>query len=150
MKKIIALFAIMLTLAVTVNAQLTTSVLDKTKTYVEVTTDYTLTNTTAAYWQINAQNDWMSAQDVIVNLDSASGNHTNVAVALYGRKSDQTSTWTAIGSAVNWKGKTSDTTIIISNTTEVGYRQFKVTFTGTGNGTTTISNMEFKLWNGIP
>lgn len=150
MKKIIALFAIMLTLAVTVNAQLTTSVLDKTKTYVEVTTDYTLTNAVAGYWQINAQNDWMTAQDVIVNLDSASGNHTNVAVALYGRKSDQTSTWTAIGSAVNWKGTTSDTTIIISNTTEVGYRQFKVLFTGTGTGTTTISNMEFKLWNGIP
>jgi len=73
-----------------------------------------------------------------------------MAVALTGRKSDQTSTWTAIGSTINWKGTTSDTTIILSNTTENGYRQFKLTFTGTGTGTTTIANTEFKLWLADP
>ncbi len=149
MKKLIAIFAI-LTLTISVNAQMLTTQLQRGQTYTEVTTDYTLTNTTAKYWQINALMDEMTAQDVIVHLDSLAGDHTNVAVALSGRKSDQTSTWTAIGSTVNWKGTTADTTIIISNTTENGYRQYKLTFTGTGTGTTTIANMELKLWKGIP
>jgi len=149
MKKLIVIFAI-LTLTISVNAQMLTTQLQRGQTYTEVTTDYTLTNTTAKYWQINALMDEMTAQDVIVHLDSLAGDHTNVAVALSGRKSDQTSTWTAIGSTVNWKGTTADTTIIISNTTENGYRQYKLTFTGTGTGTTTIANMELKLWKGIP
>jgi hypothetical protein len=149
MKKIIAIFVIAL-MAFTAPAQMLTTQLDKGVTYVNVGTDYTLTNTTAAYWQVNAQSDYMTAQDVIVHLDSASGNHTNVALAIYGRKSAQTSTWTAIGSPINWKGTTIDTTIIFSNTTENGYRQYKILFTGTGTGTTTIANMELKLWYGIP
>lgn len=150
MKKIALIFAVILAFAVNSQAQMLTTSLDKGVTYKEVTTDYTLSNTTPKYWQVNAQVDFMTAQDVIVHLDSAAGDHTNVAVALYGRKSAQTSTWTAIGSAINWKGTTSDTTIIMSNTTENGYRQYKILFTGTGTGTTTIANMELKLWYGTP
>lgn len=150
MKKVAIIFAILLAFASTAGAQMLTTSMGKGDTYTVVTTDYVLTNTTARYWQINPQVDYMTAQDVIVHLDSLAGDHTNVAVALSGRKSAQTSTWTSIGSTVNWKGTTADTTIIISNTTENGYRQFKLTFTGTGTGTTTIANMEFKLWYGTP
>ena len=129
--------------------------LNPDNTYYEITTDYTLTNTTARNFTVTWPQHTMCAQDFIVNLDSASGNHTNVAVALYGRKSDQTATWTQIGSTVNWNGNLNggagvDTTIIISNTTENGYREYKWTFTGTGTGTSTISNMELKLYRGIP
>ena len=150
MKKLIFLIVLLAGFSMIAPAQMLTTQLAKDQTYVNIPTNYTLTNTTAAYWQVNAQVDWMTAQDVIVHLDSLTGDHTNVALAIYGRKSAQTSTWTAIGSAINWKGTTSDTTIIFSNTTENGYRQYKVLFTGTGTGTTRIDNMELKLWHGIP
>lgn len=120
-------------------------------TYRDYATDYTLTNTTVRTFTITAADlHQMAAQDLIINIDSASGNHTNVAIAFYGRKSIYTASWTQIGSTVNWTGTTSDTTVTISNTTEAGYRYYKWTLTGTGTGTTTISNQEIKLWLGIP
>lgn len=120
------------------------------KTYQQWTTDYTLSNTTARTFTLIAPQHEMCAQDLIIHLDSASGNHTAVAVALYGKKSAYTAAYTQIGSTITWAGTTSDTTIAISNTTENGYRLFKWTLTGTGTGTTTISNQEFKLWRGLP
>lgn len=147
------LIAILVILAFGMNAMaqdVSLGALKEGKTYKNIAADYTLTNTTARNFTIDSYQDYFSAQDLIIQLDSASGDHTNVAVALYGRKSEQTSTWAQIGSTVNWKGTTSDTTIIISNTTEVGYRYFKWTLTGTGTGTTTIDNQEFKLWYGLP
>jgi hypothetical protein len=130
-------------------AQIATLYMPKGDTYLEYVTDVTLTNTTAKYFQIVAPQNWYTAQSYVVHLDSLSGNHTNVACVLAGRVSDQTSTWTTIGT-INWAGTTADTTIIYLNATENQYREFKLTFTGTGTGTTTIANMEFKQWYGLP
>lgn len=151
MKKTILFITLILGLALSANSQtlLKTSEGTIQNPYWNITTNYTLTSTTPAYFQFNTTNYPYTAQEVVVNLDSASGNHTNVAVALYGRVSDQLS-WTQIGSTVNWKGTTADTTLIISNATENKYLQFKLLFTGTGTGTTTIDRTEFKLYNGLP
>ena len=131
------------------SAQIATLNMPKGNTYIEYTTDVTLTNNVAQYFQINAPQDWYTAQSYIVHLDSLAGNMTSCAVVLAGRVSDQTSTWTTIGT-VTWGSTTADTTIIYLNATENQYRQFKLTFTGAGTGTTTIANMEFKQWFGLP
>ena len=135
------------------NAQTTIATLsaDKGSSYIQYSTDVTLTNTTAKATYFYFQPDTYTATNFIVQLDSATGNHTNVAVVLYGRISDQQATWTAIGSAINWGGKNAsagcDTTILFANTTETAYRQFKLLFTGTGTGTTTICYQAMKIWN---
>lgn len=148
MKKIMIFLALMFAVAIS-NAQIATITIPRGNTYTEYTTDVTLTNTAAKYFQFNISTDYYAAPTYIVHLDSASGNHTNVACVLAGRVSDQTSTWTTIGT-VNWAGTTADTTIIYSSSTEVPYRQYKLTFTGTGTGTTTIANTEFKFYYGTP
>jgi len=149
MRKLIMVLALMFAIVAISEAQILTTNLPKGVSYVNVNTDYTLTNTTAAYWQINTQPEWYTGQTVIVNLDSLTGNHTNIAVNLWGRVSDQLD-WTQIGSTVNYLGRTAthDTTITITNATEVLYRQYKLLITGTGTGTTKIDRMEFKFYNG--
>jgi peptidoglycan hydrolase-like protein with peptidoglycan-binding domain len=150
MKKLFILIALMFTLAVISNAQIATLYPDPaTGTIIDYKTNNTLTNTTAKYFYFYFTPDQYNAQSVVINLDSASGNHTNVAIVLSGRMCDEQA-WTAIGSTINWKGTTSDTTILITNATEVAYRQFKILFTGTGTGTTTIDRQVFKIWYGIP
>lgn len=154
MKKLILISLISLAFMVIscndATAQMSTSNLTPGNTYIEVGTDVTLTDAVAQYWLVNAPQNWYTAQTVTVALDSLAGNHTTVAVGLYGRVSDQTSTWTQIGSDITWYGTTADTTIILTNATENLYRQFKVLFTGTGTGTTTIDNREFKQYFGLP
>ncbi len=149
MKKLIFVLTFIFAI-VTVQAQFKTTTLHSGITYAEYGVDITLTNAVAQWWKVKAPQDWYTAQTVTVQLDSAGGNHTNVAVALYGRVSAQTSTWTAIGSAINWKGTTADTTIIYTNATENLYREFKILYTGTGTGVTTIDNQEFKQYFGLP
>ena len=152
MKRLIFVLVLMFALAIS-NAQTTITTLyaNKGDTYIEYTTDVTLTTTTAkaSYWYFLPEN--YTATNYIVQLDSTGGNHTNVAVALYGRISDQQATWTQIGSTINWTGvKASvgaDTTILFANTTETAYRQFKLLFTGTGTGTTNIMYQAVKIWN---
>ena len=151
MKKIALILAMLLIGFSVMEAQIATTNLRTGVTYAEYTTDVTLTNAVVQYWQINAPQNQYTAQNFVVHLDSLAGNHTNVEVALYGRISDQTSTWTLIGSAIDWLGATGgDTTIIFTNATENAYRQYKIQYTGTGTGTTTIANQEFKQWFGIP
>ena len=150
MKKLFVLLVSLIALFATSQAQMLSTYVGPTQTWVDVSTNYTLTNTTASYWFISAPKDYYTAQAVVVELDSLSGNHTNVAVQLQGRYSSSSATWNNIGSAVNWKGTTADTTIVILNATEVGYREFKLLFTGTGVGTTKIDNMQFKMWYGLP
>ena len=128
-----------------VSAQTTIGYVDKGNTYASVATDYTLTNAVANSYIFSGKQDYKATQDFLVNLDSLAGNHTNVEVALYGRKF-ATSAWAAIGSAVDWAGTTSDTTIVISNTTATRYRDYKIVYTGTGTGTTTIDLQQLKLW----
>lgn len=149
MKKLLFILAFIFAV-VSAEAQFKTTTLHSGITYAEYSTDVTLTNAVVQYWKIVAPQNWYTAQTVIVQLDSLAGNHTNVAVALFGRVSDQTTVWTAIGSAINWKGTTADTVIIYTNATENLYREFKFQYTGTGTGTTTIDNQEFKQYFGLP
>lgn len=149
MKKfLLSLMLVMFTVAV--SAQFATSGCEKPNTYVELSsptsTPYTISNTTAKFWLVKAGQDLASMQDFTVQLDSVSGNHTNVAVAVYGQKSDLKADWTQIGSTVNWKGTTADTIILFSNASAVRYRNFKVVYTGTGTGVTKITKQQFKLW----
>lgn len=149
MKKLILILVLMFAFMAT-EAQLRTTNLRSGVTYANVSTDYTLTNAVANYWQINAGQNWYTAQTCIIALDSTGGDHTNVAVQLQGRASTTAATWVNIGSAVNWTGTTADTVIIYTNATENLYREFKLLFTGTGTGTTKIDNMEFKQYFGMP
>jgi hypothetical protein len=124
MKKFLVILIFAVATFITAQAQMLSSYMNPSQTWVNVSTDYVLTNTTAAYWFISAPKDYYTAQAVVVELDSLAGNHTNVAVQLQGRYSSSSATWYDIGSAVNWKGTTADTTIVILNSTEVGYREF--------------------------
>ena len=141
--------ALMFTVVIS-NAQTATLTPDVTKgTAIDYKTNNVLSSTTAKWFQFNFEPDYYNAQTFVINLDSTSGNHTNVAVAVYGRVCDEQD-WTAIGSTINWKGTTKDTTILFTNATEVAYRQFKILYTGTGTGTTTIDRQFVKIWYGLP
>lgn len=112
-----------------------------------VVTDYTLTATTVRNFIWTAPQPKPTTQDFVIKLDSLTGNHTNVAVALYGQKSQYKGDWTQIGSTVNWKGTTADTTILISNATANRYSIYKTVVTGTGAASTTkIDVMGLKLY----
>lgn len=128
-----------------VQAQMATVTIPTGQTYISYGTDHTITNTTATYLVVKAAQHVPTTQDVLVQLSGATASVTNVAVSLYGRKFD-TSAWTAIGSAVNWKTTTDDTTIVISNATANRYRDFKINYVGTGTGTTTIGLQQIKLY----
>ena len=149
MKKFIGILATILMFATVSFAQLETVKLNANETYYEITTDNTITNSTAGYYLFNAPKNQYTAQTLVIQLDSTSGDHTNVAVQLQGRVSDNAA-WANIGSAVNWTGASADTTIVYTNTAENGYRSYKLLFTGTGTGVTTIDNVEFKQWLGLP
>lgn len=142
MKKLLLFLAIMV--AFVANAQLVTRTLGAGVTYDFNAAAYTITNTTAGFTLYKVGPHYPTTQDYIVRLDSVSGNHTNVAVVLRGRKFDGAA-WTTI-STVNWKGTTADTTIVISNATAARYRDFSVLFTGTGTGVTRASNHGLKLY----
>ena len=144
MKKLFVILVFVIA-AIATNAQNYTYVFDANATFKSVSTAYTLTDATAQWMLWSAPKDYFTCQDFLIHLDSLTGNHTNVAVALYGRKFD-TSTWVAIGSAVNWKGTTADTTIVISNATNVGYRAYKTLYTGTGTGTSRVYLQQLKLY----
>lgn len=146
---IASIIILMIAFAIPASAQMKTSKLSKNKSYVFSTTDYTLTNTTARYWQIETQPEWYSAFQVGMTLDSASGDHTNVQIICYTRL-NAVDTWTSTGDTVNWVGSTADTNIIITNGTEIADRHWKILFTGTGTGTTTIDSLTFKRYNGMP
>ena len=143
MKKFLFLI-VMLFVTVALSAQLATLAIPAGQTYKIYSTSHNITNTTAGYFLYNAIQQVPTTQDYIVRLDSVSGNHTNVAVVLQGQKFPE-SAWTTIAT-VNWKGTTKDTTILIINATENRYMNYKVTFTGTGSGVTSIKNQKFKLY----
>lgn len=107
--------------------------------------DYTLTNTTVRTFILPAAKKVPTTQDFYIQLDSLSGNHTHVTVALYGAKFSDTA-YSAIGSAVTWTGTTADTTIVISNATANRYSYYKWTLTGVGTGTTKVDSQQLKLY----
>lgn len=138
---------LMLVVAMVATAQTVTVPAMATGSTVQLlATDYTLTNTTVRNFLWTAPQPKPTTQDIVIDLDSLAGNHTNVAVAVYGQKSNIKGDWTQIGSTVNWKGKTADTTIIISNATANRYSWYKTTLTATGTGSTTIANQVLKLY----
>ena len=150
MKKLI-LFLIALSFSVIGMAQLATVTVANGGTfgsgaYTTTNTATRITNTTAGYILFKAANPFPSTQDFAIKLDSVSGNHTNVAAQVYGQKSELKGDWTTIGSAVNWKGTTKDTVIVISNASANRYRNYKIILTGTGAGVTRVLNAEVKLF----
>lgn len=146
MKKYI-IFTALIFAAIFSNAQMATVTINPGLSYAQAPTTYTLTNTTAQYFQIDAPQHWPTTQDFLCHLDSMTGNHTRVTVQLMGQKFN-TAAWANIGSAVAWTGTTADTTIVISNATANRYRNFKVTYTPVGTGTTRIALQQLKLYYG--
>ena len=148
MKKIALLFVAMLA-AFAMQAQFETTTLSEKETWATYTTDVSITGATATYWYIVAPKDYYTAQWVMVNMDTVNSNHDSITVQFQGRYSANDA-WANIGSAVNWK-LTADTTFEILNSTENGYRHFKLLFTPVGaSGSATIDWVEFKQWIGIP
>ena len=144
MKKL--LFLIVLFLAFTaLQAQIATKNIATGKSQTEYTTDVTLTNAVAQYLYVVSPQHTYTAQGVVVQLDSAGGNHTTVTLQLQGRYTTADA-WQNAGTAVVWYGTSVDTTIAYLNAAENGFRQWKILFTGVGTGTTTIDNIFFKQW----
>ena len=113
-------------------------------TYQKIAQTYVLTNTTARTFVFTAPQAKPCTQEFVVKLDSVSGNHTQITVAVYGQKSSIKGDWTQIGS-------TSTSTlgadiVLISNSTANRYSNYKYVITGTGTGTTAISNQVLKLY----
>jgi hypothetical protein len=150
MKKVLFLISILAVFAQINFAQTVNYAMPAGSSYMSVATDYTITNTTARNFIFLAPQDYAATQDYLIQLDSVSGNHTNVAVALYGAKFASTA-YSQIGSTVNYRGTgagaSNDTTIVISNASANRYRIYKVTVTGTGTGVSKVSAQEFKLYN---
>jgi hypothetical protein len=143
-KKLILVFLIAL-LGVSINAQ--TVVLrplsDGLTQYVSQN-KYNITNTTARIFTINATQDYATTQVFAIKMDTVVRGQTNVAVQLFGRETSLTA-YSQIGSTVNWKLTTLDTTITIINATASQDQQFKVVLTGTGTGISRVLDMELKL-----
>lgn len=144
MKKLFILFALFIVFSA--NAQTVTIPLAENN-YISSLTDYTITGTTPRIIIFDARGiDWTTKQDFLYNLDSVSGNHTNVAIVTAGAKF-ATGAYSTIGSTVNWKGTTADTTIVISNASATLWNFFKITITGTGTGVSKVDALEVKLYN---
>ena len=148
MKKYIFILAFLFVIASIATAQEATFSIKASKNFKKVDTDYVLTNTTVMYFQWDAARGIPATQDFQVNLDSLTGNHTNIAIKLFGKKFSGDS-WTQIGSTVNSTavGVTGAKTETLSNTVLNRYRFYKTEFTGTGTGTTTIDFQKLKIWN---
>jgi hypothetical protein len=145
MKKLFFLIAVLVAF-ISVKAQTVNYAMPSGASYMSVITDYNLTNTTVRNFIYLAPQNFAATQDYLIQLDSVSGNHTNVAVALYGAKFSS-SAYSQIGSTVNWEGVSADTTIVISNATANRYRYYKVVLTGTGTGVTKVDSQELKLFD---
>ena len=145
MKKLILILAIAF-VAFAARGQTATVTLAEDITYYVIENDYTLTNTTVMWFQWTAPKHIRATQDYQVNLDSLTGDHTNIAIKLFGKKFTDDS-WTQIGETVNSTGSASHSeTETISNTAINGYRFYKAEFTGTGTGTTKIDWQKLKIW----
>lgn len=127
-----------------VKAQTATYQLTKGTTYLNVATDYTLTNAVLQYFVFKAENNYPLAVDYQVLLTKGTGSQTEMAVVLYGRKFSSDD-WTTIDSDLAGV-ITTTATVTLNFPGTLQYREFKVAFTGTGTGTTTISNQQIKVW----
>jgi hypothetical protein len=142
MRNILLLLLVLITFEL--SAQTATYSMGK-GTMMTVETDYTVTNTTVTYFVFSASKDYPTSQDYQVLLTKGTGSQTDMSVQLSGRKFSGDS-WTTLGAAVTSGTIATTYLLTISQPTPVRYREFKVAFTGTGNGTTTISSQTMKLW----
>lgn len=116
------------------------------QTYFKSLSDVTITNTTPVWLQVNASIDYPTTQHIIIDCDSVSGNHTEIALLLYGRNFENQA-WTAISSTIVNPGVNSNIDNTLTNTTETRWIQFKVLLTGTGTGVSKIDSFEMKLYS---
>jgi len=143
MKKFLLILVIAF-VAFAASGQQATFGIKASKNFKTINTNYILTNTTVMWFQWDAARGIPATQDYQVSLDSLAGNHTNIAIKLFGKKFSDDS-WTQIGSTVNSTDGTATETI--SNIILNRYRFYKTELTGTGTGTTTIDFQKFKVWN---
>ena len=144
MKKLIFILALVFVIAYTATAQTATVNVASKYTYYNLTTDYTLTNTTVSWFKWKAAKDYPSTQDFQCEFSWASGSQTKVDVVLYGRKFSDDD-WVSIGTG-SWEHGSTDSVVTINNTAINRYREFKTEYTGTGTGTSTIEFQALKIW----
>jgi hypothetical protein len=114
-------------------------------TYQYVSTDYTLTNTLGRSFVFSLPLAWPATQLATIHLDSLTGNHTAVAVTLYGQTSAVKGDSTSIATKT-WASTGADTTITLINATANRYVKYILHVKGTGTGTTRVADMELKLF----
>lgn len=129
---------------IAVQAQMTTLAVAPGQSFVQTTTDYTLTNTTAQYTVVKAVQNYPTTQDFTVSLAKLTGTPTRVNIVLYGQKTSDTP-WVSIVSGF-WKVTTADTVMTLSNATANRYSNYKILFTPVGTGTSKIDKQVFKLY----
>ncbi len=115
---------------------------DINQSYKLVSTNYTLTNTTAIWFKYKIARDNPITFDYQYNLDSLTGDHTSIAIAIYGRifTSDD---WTLLSTTTATNGTG---TANISQTVPLRIRELKIEYTGTGTGTSRIDEQILKIW----
>ncbi len=147
MKKLI-LF-LFLAIGFVVNAQTVFQPMSANSTAQFISTQYTLTNTTALNFVYTAPQQKPCTQDFIVKLDSISGDHTSIAITLFGAKvvGGLQGGWVQIATA-NVATTTSEHTItsILSNATANRYSKYLFQVVGTGTGTTRVTSQGLKLY----
>ena len=144
MKKFLFILALVFIIIGTASAQTATVNVDSKFTYHNLSTDYTLTNTTVSWFKWEAAKDFPSTQDFQVEFSRLAGAQTKVDVVLYGRKFSSDD-WVSIGTG-SWEHGVNDSIVTISNTSINRYREFKSNYTGTGTGTSTIEYQKLKIW----
>jgi len=125
-------------------AQGGTDKLDLENTFIDWTlTDAdTVSGTSSATYVLTVNKHQPTTQDVLVVLDSI--DVPGVTVQLKGKKFLESS-YTNIGSAVEWAGTSADTTIEISNSTANRYRYLGLTVTAT-TGKAQVTTLKEKVY----
>lgn len=131
-------------LGIAIASQAQTVKINAGSTYAEYALPVTVTNAVTSTVYFTPVQHQPATQDFRVKLTKGTGAQSKVVVTLAGSKFGDT--WSTIGSAVNWKLTTADTIITISNATANRYRLYKVTYTGTGTGTSIVNPQYFKLY----
>jgi len=146
MKRLILALVVMFAISAISTAQNVTLYGQKGQQYFQYSTDVTITSTTPVWYLIKTDANWPTTQHILIDVDSVSGNHTAVALLLYGRNFDNAA-WTSISSTIVNQGVDQDTDITLTNTNETRWRQFKILLTGTGTGVSTVDKLEFLILN---
>lgn len=148
MKKLIFIFVLMFLAAVGYSQRYVTLTPEATYGSVTLPATETITGVGAFTYELFANKHVKSTQDLKISLDSLKT--PRASVQMKGKKF-ASDAYTNIGDAVAWKGTSSDTAIVISNSTANRYRYYAVTVTAdtTGVGATAkfgVSALEWKIW----